>query len=85
MEPPAFLCDSSHCPEFLISAIFVSIIEWMNAELVRDNSVVELPAADFDLSIIVWVNAYVRNNSGDKLPAADFDLVCFWMGVISLY
>ena len=47
----------------------------MNAELVRDNSVVELPAADFDLSIIVWVNAYVRNNSGDKLPAADFDLV----------
>jgi hypothetical protein len=80
------LCDSSHCSDFLVSAIFVSIIEWMIAELVRDNCEVESPAADFDLSIIVWLNDdYARHNSGDELPAADFDLVCFCMGVISLY
>ena len=53
-----------------------------------DNCEVESSAADFDLSIIVWLNgksASARNNSGDELPAANFDLVCFCMGVISVY
>ena len=44
----------------------------------RDNSVDELPAAEANAE-------FGRNNGGDELHAADFDLVCFCMGVISLY
>ena len=58
----------------------------MIAEPVMDNCEVESSAADFDLSIIVWLNGKsARNYSGDELPAANFDLVCFCMGVISVY
>jgi len=40
----------------------------LNAELAKDNSVDELSAADFDLSIIVLL----KDINGDELPAADF-------------